>query len=143
LCNYTQEFIDSVVSFDTMKGFTLCFELNSLKSTVLLFLISVAANAQAQIVVGDYPKEIQCNINDLKNVAAVAASSDAGPVISNVTEQIFSGGCMGTLVRSYRFTNKFGEEATAEQFIFLSDTDAPVLIGVPADLQVIYRHRLW
>jgi hypothetical protein len=108
--------------------------------TVKLFvcatLITAINSIHAQIDVEHYAKEIHCNVNDFSSIAPVKASSPAGPITTNVMEQIFSGGCLGTLVRSYTFSNKFGEQATAEQYIFLTDTEAPKLISVPADMEV-------
>lgn len=112
--------------------------MKSARIKFLLFAIFFATlySMNAQIEVEAYTKEVHCNVNDFSKITPVKAFSPSGPITSNVMEQIFSGGCMGTLVRSYTFTNKFGEQATAEQYIFLTDTDAPVLMGVPADSEV-------
>jgi hypothetical protein len=112
--------------------------MKSARIKFLLFAIFFATlySMSAQIEVEEYTKEVHCNVNDFSSIAPVKASSPAGPITTNVMEQIFSGGCLGTLVRSYTFSNKFGEQATAEQYIFLTDTDAPKLINVPADIIV-------
>ncbi|MFN0032192.1 MAG: hypothetical protein ACKVOR_08550 [Flavobacteriales bacterium] len=85
----------------------------------------------AQITIADYEREVRCNVNDLAMLVPVTATSDAGGLVTEVFEQTFSGGCMGTLVRTYVFRDKLDNEATAEQYIYLNDTTAPLLIGIP------------
>ncbi len=109
----------------------------SMKNTAmnkLLFSLLVfgwMTSASAQITVNDYPMQVTANIDQLDAVAGVTASSACGAVESTVVDQTFSGGCLGTLVRTYTFTDSCGNSASAQQFIKLEDTQAPVLSGVP------------
>lgn len=103
-------------------------------SHLFLFAIGSLNNlSTAQIIVNDYSKEVRCEVQDLGNVPAVVAHSSAGDVVTQLSETTFSGGCLGTLVRTYSFSDKAGNSASAEQFIFLSDSVAPLLTGVPED----------
>lgn len=103
-------------------------------SGLLLFVFG--QNAIGQITIQDYPREVRCSVEELPLVHPVKATSSNGEVYSRVEEQIFSGGCMGTLVRTYYFTDDEGHTSTAEQYIFLSDERPPVLIGVPENITV-------
>lgn len=104
--------------------------------SMVLFLLGISSYSNAQITVEDYPREVRCSVEELPLVHDVKATSSAGAVYSRTEEQIFSGGCMGTMVRTYYFTDDAGNTATAEQYIFLSDERPPVLIGVPEDITV-------
>ena len=88
-------------------------------------------SASAQITVNDYPMQVTANIDQLDAVAVVTATSSCGTVEVNMSDQTFSGGCLGTLVRTYTSTDSCGNSASAQQFIKLEDTQAPVLSGVP------------
>ncbi len=87
-----------------------------------------------QISVSNYPKEIRCTVDELPLLERVLATSETGPVTTQINEQIFSGGCAGTMVRTYTFSDKFDNYASAEQYIYLSDNKAPLLVGIPADI---------
>ncbi len=104
-------------------------------SSVLIFL-GMGLVTHSQITVQDYPREVRCPVEELPLVHAVKAISKSGDVYVRTEDQLFSGGCMGTLVRTFYFTDDAGNTATAEQYIFLSDDRPPVLIGVPQDIAV-------
>jgi hypothetical protein len=108
-----------------------------MKNVVLLLVLTVFwFHANAQITVPDYAKKINCAVDAVDMLEAPQASSACGPITTTIDDQIFSGGCLGTLVRNYTFTDQCGNKATADRYILLTDNDAPQLIGLPADLTI-------
>jgi hypothetical protein len=108
-----------------------------MKNIVLLFVLtSLVIPMSAQITVSDYAKKINCEVDAVDMLEAPQVSSTCGPITTTIDDQIFSGGCLGTLVRNYTFTDPCGNKATADRYILLTDNDAPVLIGVPADITI-------
>jgi len=62
------------------------------------------------------------------------ANDDCSDVtVSIIEETVQSGSCMGVIHRIYQATDACGNYTTAEQFISIVDTIAPVLIGLPAN----------
>jgi hypothetical protein len=60
--------------------------------------------------------EDQVDLGDIEIPKAVSTCSE---ITSTFSDQIFSGGCLGTLVRTYSFKDTCGNAATAEQYISL------------------------
>lgn len=104
--------------------------------SLLALMILLQFSASAQIVVEPYEKQIRVNINNLSTIMSPVASSKAGEVSATYSDQKFSGGCLGTLVRTYSFKDDSGATATADLYITLEDTDAPIFENVPADIEV-------
>lgn len=90
----------------------------------------------AQISINNYPKQFECQIDAISEVETPKAVSTCGTVSSTFSDQIFSGGCLGTLVRTYSFKDDCGNTASAEQYISLKDNQAPNLIGEAKDITV-------
>ncbi len=102
-------------------------------TTMIAFLPLIG---MAQISVSEYPMKITVNIDALDLLPALSASSTCGPVAASFTDQLFSGGCLGTLSRTYTFADDCGNTRTAMQFILLEDTAAPVFNSSPEDIQL-------
>ncbi|MFM7729433.1 MAG: hypothetical protein ACKO6L_00150, partial [Flavobacteriales bacterium] len=65
---------------------------------------------------------------------ALTASDNCGDAtVVLLSEQLNSGGCLGTLYRVYQATDACGNTATAEQYIAIQDLTAPTLQNVPGD----------
>jgi hypothetical protein len=108
-----------------------------MKNALLLLVLTIVSfQVNAQITVADYAKKINCAVDAVDMLEAPQASSTCGPITTTIDDQIFSGGCLGTLVRNYTFTDQCGNKVTADRYILLTDNDAPQLIGVPADLTI-------
>lgn len=106
----------------------------------LVFLIPIfqflALNSFSQIVVQPFPKQISCDIDFTDQLEYPTATSPCGKIKTRVSEEIFSGGCAGTLVRTFEFSDDCGNKEVAQQFISLKDTVEPNLLGVPTDVTV-------
>lgn len=89
-------------------------------------LLFFPAMGWSQIEVEEYPRQLKADVDVVDQFDAVKATSSCGEVTSTISEQIFSGGCLGTLVRTYTFTDECGNEARAEQYIGLQDSQKPV-----------------
>ena len=102
--------------------------------TIVLFLLFGAFSAQAQITIAPYEIELAANIDAVDDIPAVTASSTCGDVTTEVKDMVFSGGCLGNLVRTYTFSDDCGNVERAQQFIKLQDNTPPVIeVGVLAN----------
>jgi large repetitive protein len=112
-----------------------------LPTALSLWILTLAALfcstfLKAQITVQKYPREITCDIDAITELPTVQAESVFGGLVVHLEEEIFSGGCLGTLVRTFHFEDKAGEKATAIQTVHLTDIMPPDLIGVPGNISV-------
>ncbi len=105
----------------------------SLFGTLIFFL---PFSFSGQINIEDYPRQIDCQIDGTQDLPVPKAESKCGEVKTEVSENLFSGGCLGTLVRTYIYTDGCGNTTSAEQYVSLKDNLEPQLIGVPADIEV-------
>jgi len=96
----------------------------------------MAQSAGAQIELASYPKQFSCDIDGIEHIEAPEARSSCGAVQMEFADQRFSGGCLGTLVRTYTYSDSCGNTATAEMYILLTDNDPPTLFGVPGDMEM-------
>jgi hypothetical protein len=83
----------------------------------------------AQITIHHYPIQISCDVDGLADLPPVTASAADGKLNTAYTEELFSGGCLGTLVRTFTFTDASGNKAAAQQFVSITDNQPPVLYG--------------
>ncbi len=100
---------------------------------IMLFAVSTMS---AQITIDSYPMKIRVDIEELDNVAPVTASSSCGAVEVEFDDMTFSGGCLGTLARTYTFTDDCGNVERAQQFITLEDATPPDFDNAPGDMTV-------
>lgn len=94
-------------------------------------LLFFAAEVDGQIRIAPYAFQVSLNMNDLATYTAPAAESDCGVVTVSQTDLLFSGGCAGTLERSYLYTDACGASSKAQVYISLQDTDAPEIAPLP------------
>lgn len=97
--------------------------------TIVLALLSLAA--YTQITIGEYPMKLRAEIDELGAISAPLATSNCGEVVVTIDDQLFSGGCLGTLSRTYTFTDGCGNVDRAQQFITLEDYTPPVFENLP------------
>lgn len=108
------------------------------KQALLALLIFITqgifSEINAQITVQPYSIKITCDVDGLTELPALTASSPFGTVSTEYIEEIFSGGCLGTLVRTFNFTDPAGNKASAQQFVSITDNQAPILFGEVRDI---------
>jgi large repetitive protein len=107
-----------------------------MKSSILFLFIAffTTSTLYAQISVDSFDRQPKVNIDDIDQFAAISATSTCGQVDVKVNEQMFSGGCLGNLVRTYIFTDECGNEEKVEQYIVLQDNTPPQFIDAPKDI---------
>lgn len=109
-----------------------------LRSFALMSLFALMAIAvNAQITVGEYPMKLRADVDELSSISAPIASSSCGEVVVTIDDQLFSGGCLGTLARTYTFTDGCGNVERAQQFINLEDYTPPVFDNLSESLSVV------
>lgn len=99
--------------------------------TAIVFLMSIGS--MAQIEVDEYPIQVKVDVERADELAPVTTKSSCGEVQVEIKEQIFSGGCLGTLVRTYVFKDDCGNTAQAEQYISLQDDQPPQFSAFQAE----------
>lgn len=101
---------------------------------ILVTMALLPTTLLAQITIAPFPAQIKCDIDGVSELPAIEATSTAGKVRVTAKEDIFSGGCLGTLVRTFDFTDDAGNKASAQQFVSLTDNEAPKLYGEAPDI---------
>lgn len=89
------------------------------------------AEGTAQITVAPYAIRVTSDVDSIRYVKKPRASSPCGIVRITWEDERFSGGCAGTLVRTYSFADPCDSIQTVQQYIGLQDHAKPVLHGLP------------
>lgn len=106
-----------------------------MKKEILTFAAFLTVSVlSAQITIAKYPIEFKCAVDATDQLEFPEATSTCGEVTRTYDEQIFSGGCLGNVVRTITYTDACGNKAQAQQYITLTDNLEPELIGVPANV---------
>jgi hypothetical protein len=95
----------------------------------LVIFATLSLPSLAQIKVQPFEIEITCDIDALANLPTITATSANGKVSISYEENIFSGGCLGTLVRTFNYSDPAGNKAQAQQIVHISDKQPPRLLG--------------
>ncbi len=98
-----------------------------------LAIASLSTSLFAQINVAEYERQLKAKVGETDAVEAPVATSSCGEVTTTFEDQTFSGGCLGTLVRTYTYKDNCGNTASAEQYINLTDKEKPEFIDAPKD----------
>ena len=101
--------------------------------SIVLF---VPTAASSQIVIAPFEIQAVVEVNHLDQVVGPTATSSCGTVQVIFKDELFSGGCLGTVVRTYFFKDSCGNTADCQQFISQKDETPPVFVDPPKD-QVI------
>jgi hypothetical protein len=99
------------------------------KLSVFAVLSCLCLLSSAQIQVQSYHHETSCDIDALADLPTISATSLQGKVNITYEENIYSGGCLGTLVRTFKYVDAAGETAEAMQIVHITDHQAPRLLG--------------
>jgi len=99
------------------------------KLSVLSVLSIFCISSHAQIKILSYSHETSCDIDALHDLPTIGATSANGKVDISYAENIYSGGCLGTLVRTFNYTDEAGNKAEAQQIVHITDNKPPRLLG--------------
>lgn len=106
------------------------------KIVLLSFVLLISFLSFGQITIKDYPKQFPCEVDATDQIEFPVATSTCGVVTTKFNEEIFSGGCLGTVVRTIYYTDGCGNKAEAQQYITLTDNLEPTLYGVPKSIEI-------
>ena len=107
--------------------------------TLLCMLCLGADSAAAQITFSSRPADALVNCNFIPTPPILTATSTCVGVVSvTYVQSKQDGNCANnyTLTRTWRATDLCGAAATHSQILTVSDTQAPVIAGVPANVTV-------
>ncbi|MEN9348775.1 MAG: hypothetical protein ACOVOO_03315 [Flavobacteriales bacterium] len=103
------------------------------KRLISAALLGLSLHGFAQIQVLPYDTQVKCDVEQLSTLAYPKATSTCGEVATVFSDLLFSGGCLGTIERSYVFTDACGNVSKAQVYISLTDQTPPVA-QKPADI---------
>lgn len=149
LPDYTPEWIDNCdddLDLNAASSIALdgCFEViqrswtatdDCGNSTTVSQNITRIADTEAPIF-SDYPYAItvQC---DAEDIPAPTVTDECSLVEITFEDVLQSGGCYGTLVRTWIATDACGNSVSAEQIIYIDDDTAPEFINLPEEELII------
>ena len=110
--------------------------LNMKKYLFIAFYLFLGLVGTAQITVAETAKKLKMNVDEIETLEAPSATSKCGEITIKYTDTMFSGGCLGNLVRVYTYTDECGASATAEYYVQLVDTRGPEFTSIPEDVYV-------
>lgn len=111
--------------------------------TLIFSLLIIPCIAQNQISLADFQEKVRLNTAELKNAELInATTSCQGGVDVTFEDKRFSGGCAGTIERTYSITDQCNNSKTAVQYITLEDTTPPVFQTTPGDITIESRTDL-
>lgn len=101
-----------------------------------LFTLTLAASMGAQISIEEYQHKVRCVVGEEDKLVAPAATTGdkCGEVEITYKDLLASGGCSGTVVRTWTYTDECDNSRTVEQFIYRSDDTGPVFDTPPGDV---------
>lgn len=111
--------------------------MQALWMAALAVVLGSTAAAQTEITVADYERKVRSSVGQEMDIAAPEATTHekCEPITVEYKDQIASGGCAGTVIRTYTYTNACGETASAEIYIIRTDDTGPVFDNLPGDVR--------
>lgn len=99
--------------------------------------LGTTATAQIEITISNYERKVRASVGQEMDIAAPEATTHekCEPITVEYTDLTASGGCAGTVIRTYTYTNACGETATAEIYIIRTDNIGPVFDNLPGDVR--------
>lgn len=103
----------------------------------LAVVLGSTAAAQTEITIPEYTRKVRTSVGQEMEVVAPEATTHekCEPITVEFTDLIASGGCAGTVIRTYTYTNACGATATAEVYIIRADDTGPVFDNLPGDVR--------
>lgn len=89
-----------------------------------------------------FEKQMRVDVSDRNSTDFFEVQSNCtGEVTMNFEDKEFSGGCAGTIERTYRFSDDCGNEREATQYLTLVDDTPPVFSAVP-EKEIVLESKL-
>lgn len=106
-------------------------------AALAVITLGTTANAQKEITIPDYERKVRASVGQEMDIEAPEATTNAKcePITVEYKDLVASGGCAGTVIRTYTYTNACGETATAEIYIIRTDDTGPVFDNLPGDVR--------
>ena len=86
-------------------------------------------------VIDPFPISVFVECDEVDDLM-VTATDDCNEVTITYEDVLFSGGCLGVIARTWIATDACGNVSTAEQYITVTDTTAPEIIGVGEGMDI-------
>jgi large repetitive protein len=83
-------------------------------------------------VVNSYEISVHLECDLVDSYIGITATDNCGEVHITYTDMLNSGGCLGTLIRTYEVKDDCGNITIVQQFISIQDTHGPIIMN-PAD----------
>ena len=119
---------------------------NFMKTVLLTYLLLFSGTIFSQqdaIELIDFEQKVRVNTRDLKDAELMnARTSCAGEVNIAFSDEKFSGGCAGTIERTYTLSDGCNNSAEAVLYITLVDDTPPVFQHAPEDVTLASRSDL-
>ncbi len=101
----------------------------------IFFFAPILVNAQQpddEIRLIGFEKQVRVDVSDRNSTDLFEAQSNcSGDITMEFEDKEFSGGCAGTIERTFKFTDDCGNEREATQYLTLVDDTPPVFSAVP------------
>jgi hypothetical protein len=104
-----------------------------MKNFLFFLFLLIAGGMNGQIKTDHLERQITLDVGLLATYNPLPESERSNTKVQVASEQTFSGGCLGNLVRTYLFERQ-GVQTTFEQFITLSDKESPKFTWVPENI---------
>jgi hypothetical protein len=129
--DYDEEIDDSscpIYIYRTWTGTDACGNSDSYTQTIVV-------GDDSPPVIGDVPFSINVECDEIDDLT-IPVTDECGEVEITFEDVLLSGGCLGTLHRTWTATDECGNEAHVEQFILILDTTGPVIYGVGENMDM-------
>ncbi len=86
-------------------------------------------------VVDPYEVSVHLECDLVDSYIGITATDNCGEITITYTDMLNSGGCLGTIIRTYLVKDECGNSTIVQQYISIQDTHGPVIMN-PADQTV-------
>lgn len=111
-------------------------KINLVNVAWLIIVTLFTINANAQITVdSNFPVELNVICDQLNEITPpIANSTCEGELNYSYKDMLLSGGCMGTIIRTWTIIDDCGNQISLEQYIRRSDETVPTLSDYPINI---------
>jgi hypothetical protein len=106
---------------------------------VTLFVIVFFAfclTSTAQIQVSPFEVKGESDVSHWQEIKAPEATSNCGEIKISMSHQLMSGGCAGTMVLTFSYSDDCRHTAQAQQYIRLTDMTPPAFVDPPQNREI-------